>query len=195
MNITRYLSHQDYKFLANNFALSDAENNTSGPLSRGGIGDLKRQQLRDSNWIRIHNHLARKRTLNHLAKWLSCVVSTYPYDAFDCTRFSVNLHSIIVWTSRNSLLLHPPTKFTSSSRNTKFKDILPWNISWIIKKTISIRIAISYAMKWSIPFFEFVWKLMETETTTWSDFPNGGEAIVEQIIVSEGRNISKRAGP
>ena len=68
MNTTRYLSHQDYKFLANNFALSDAENNTSGPLSRGGIGDLKRQQLRDSNWIRIHNHLARKRTLNHLAK-------------------------------------------------------------------------------------------------------------------------------
>ena len=28
------------KFLANNFALSDAEGNTSGPLNRGGIGDL-----------------------------------------------------------------------------------------------------------------------------------------------------------
>ena len=28
------------KFLANNFALSDAENNTSGPLNRGGIADL-----------------------------------------------------------------------------------------------------------------------------------------------------------
>ena len=27
-------------FLANNFALSDAEDNTSGPLNRGGIGDL-----------------------------------------------------------------------------------------------------------------------------------------------------------
>ena len=27
-------------FLANNFALSDAEDNTSGPLSRGGIADL-----------------------------------------------------------------------------------------------------------------------------------------------------------
>ena len=28
------------KFLANNFALSDAEGNTSGPLKRGGIADL-----------------------------------------------------------------------------------------------------------------------------------------------------------
>ena len=28
------------KFFANNFALSDAEKNTSGPLNRGGIADL-----------------------------------------------------------------------------------------------------------------------------------------------------------
>ena len=28
------------KFLANNFALSDAEDNTSGPLNKGGIADL-----------------------------------------------------------------------------------------------------------------------------------------------------------
>ena len=28
------------KFLVNNFALSDAEDNTSGPLDRGGIADL-----------------------------------------------------------------------------------------------------------------------------------------------------------
>ena len=28
------------KFLANNFTLSDAEDNTSGPLNRGGIADL-----------------------------------------------------------------------------------------------------------------------------------------------------------
>ena len=35
--------------------------------------------LSDSNGIRTHSHLVRKRTLNHLAKlakWLSCVVST-----------------------------------------------------------------------------------------------------------------------
>ena len=42
--------------------------------------------LRDCNWTRTQNHLVRKRTLNHLAKltkWLSCVLSTYLYGAFD----------------------------------------------------------------------------------------------------------------
>ena len=46
--------------------------------------------------------------------------------------------------------LNPLTKFTSSSRSTKFKDILPWNISQMITKTIPIstRIITSYKMKW-----------------------------------------------
>ena len=30
-------------------------------------------------------------------------------------------------------------------------------------------------------------KSMETETTTWSEFPNGRKAIVEQILASEER--------
>ena len=45
----------------------------------------------DSNEIRTHNHLVRKRTLNHLAKlvnWLSCVVNTYLYGACDCMLLS-----------------------------------------------------------------------------------------------------------
>ena len=48
--------------------------------------------------------------------------------------------------------LNPLTKFTSSSRSFKFKDILPWIISQVITKTIPIstRIVISYAMKWDI---------------------------------------------
>ena len=49
--------------------------------------------------------------------------------------------------------LNPFTKFTSSSRSA-FKDIISWNISQMIKKTIpvSTRIVISYAMNWGIPF-------------------------------------------
>ena len=35
---------------------------------------------------------------------------------------------------------------------------------------------------------------METETTTWSEFPNGEKAIVEQILTSEEINKSKTAG-
>ena len=41
---------------------------------------------------------------------------------------------------------------------------------------------------------EFDGKLKETEAPTWPEFPNGGKAIVEQILVSEERNKSKRAG-
>ena len=41
---------------------------------------------------------------------------------------------------------------------------------------------------------ELVGKSMETETTTWSEFPNGGKAIAEQILVLEERNRSKRGG-
>ena len=36
--------------------------------------------------------------------------------------------------------------------------------------------------------------LMETETITWSEFPIGGKAIVEQILASEERNKSRRVG-
>ena len=35
---------------------------------------------------------------------------------------------------------------------------------------------------------------METETTTWSDFPNGRKASVEQILALEEKNKSIRAG-
>ena len=56
--------------------------------------------------------------------------------------------------------LNPLTKFTSSSISTKLKDIVPWNISLMITKTIPIstRIAISYAMKWGI-LLRISWKV------------------------------------
>ena len=70
--------------------------------------------LSDSNRIRTHNYLVRKRTLNHLAKQANdwAVVRAYLNGAFDCyviimprTCFRVNPHSIVAaWMSRNSLL-------------------------------------------------------------------------------------------
>ena len=79
----------------------------------------------------------------------------------------------IIWWKNKNLIKHSRHK------------LLPWNISKMILKTIatSIRIVISY----------MVLSLMETETTIWSEFLNGGKAIVKQIIVSEERNTSKRA--
>ena len=41
---------------------------------------------------------------------------------------------------------------------------------------------------------EFDGTSMETETTTWSEVPNGEKAIVEQILMSEERSKSKTAG-
>ena len=51
--------------------------------------------LSDCNGTRTHNHLVRKRPLTHLvklAKWLSCVSSTYMYSAFDCIFSSCHVH-------------------------------------------------------------------------------------------------------
>ena len=48
-------------------------------------------------------------------------------------------------------------------------------------------------MQWNgASYFEFIGKSMETVTTTWSEFLNRGKAIVEQILVTEERNKSKR---
>ena len=48
-------------------------------------------------------------------------------------------------------------------------------------------------MRWNgASFCELVEKSMETETTTWSEFPNGGKTIVEQILVSEERNSKEQ---
>ena len=48
-------------------------------------------------------------------------------------------------------------------------------------------------MQWNmVSYFEFVGKSMKTETTTLSEFPNGGKAIVEQILVPEERNQKEK---
>ena len=42
--------------------------------------------------------------------------------------------------------------------------------------------------------YEFDGKSTETETQTWSEFPNRGKAIIERILAAEERYKSKRAG-
>ena len=76
------------KFSANNFALSDAEDNTSGPLNRGGIADLPllrtllaiRQKSREHSFWEVmdsfvllaYASLAASRTL--LQRLLACTL-------------------------------------------------------------------------------------------------------------------------
>ena len=50
-------------------------------------------------------------------------------------------------------------------------------------------------MQWNrASHFEFIGKSTETETTAWSEFPNGVKVIIEQILASEEWNESNRAG-
>ena len=70
--------------------------------------------------------------------------------------------------------LNQLTKFTSTG--TEFKDVFPWNISQMIRKTIPIstRIILSYAMKWSILFwvwwkFNRNWKNNMVRTSQWKE--------------------------
>ena len=84
------------KFSANNFALSDAEDNTSGPLNRGGIADLPllrtllaiRQKSREpSFWeamgsfvLLAYASLASSRTL--LQQLLTFNYNYYPFELY-----------------------------------------------------------------------------------------------------------------
>ena len=86
------------KFLGNNFALSDAEDNSSGPLNRGGIADLPllrtllaiRQKSRepsfwemmDSFVLIAYASLAASRTL--LQRLLACLNFTLDSEDLFC---------------------------------------------------------------------------------------------------------------
>ena len=75
-------------------------------------------------WSLTQNHFALKRTINHLvklAKWLSCVLSTYLYGVFDCmflwcqVRVSEWIHLVVLPEYQET----PCTK--QAARNLKFK--------------------------------------------------------------------------
>ena len=79
--------------------------------------------LSDCNWTRTHNHLVDKRTLNHLAKlakWLSCVVSTYLYGAFDCMFLSCHVR-VSEWIHTLYLPECQGTPCSKQAWNLKFK--------------------------------------------------------------------------
>ena len=183
------------KFFANNFALSDAEDNTSGPLNKGGIANLPmlrtllalRQKSREPNFWEVKDSfvlvayasLAASRTL---LQWLLA-----------CLNFTLDSGDLFFWYKRKMWFLwimaatqaaknhgdawgltwflrwgiyvyinsnlNPLTKFTSSSRGTEFKDILPYHLSTITKTIpMSTTIVISHAMKRGILSWVY-WKV------------------------------------
>ena len=164
------------KASANNFALSDGEDKTPGPWNRAGIADLpmlrtllaihqkSREpsfwEVMDSFVLLAYASLPASRTL--LQQLLACLNFTLDSEDLFCWHKKSDFFEL--WQQHKQLKtmemniyinpnLHPFTKFSSSSRSTEFKDILPWNISQMIMKAIpvSTRIVISYAMKQGIP--------------------------------------------
>ena len=191
---------------AKNFALPDAEDNTSGPLNRGDIPDLPLlwtllaipQKSRGPRFrgviglfcfISIYTFRSFKNPFATIIN-LSELYFTFRFILFVKTKkmISMNYHSWKPWRwVKFDLMLtikdiyintnqNPLTKFTSSSssRSSEFRNILQWNISKMITKTvpISTRMVLTYVMKPSIPLWIW-WKSMVTETTTWSEFSNG----------------------
>ena len=88
---------------------------------------------------------------------MKCGSSTSCWKPWRWMRFDVILTMRDLYINSTLNLL---TKFTSTSRSTEFKDILPWNISQMIMKTfpISTKIVMSYAMKGGILFWIY-WKV------------------------------------
>ena len=209
-------------FSANNFALSDSEGNTSRWLNRRAIADLPllrtllaicQKSREPSFWEMMESFFSSickfdvfKKPFTTITSLLELYVwfrrfilllqtkkaismsygsSASSWKQWRWVRFDLILTVRDIYSNSS---LNRPTKFTSKGKSTEVKDILPWNISQIIMKIIPIsrRIVASCC--------ECIGKSMETETTTWSKFPNGGKAIVEQILVSEEINKSVRAG-
>ena len=81
----------------------------------------------DCNRIRTHNHLVLKPTLNHsakLTKWLSCVLNTYLYGAFDCIFLSCQVR-ISEWIHTLQLPECQGTPCPKQVRNLKVKWLQP----------------------------------------------------------------------
>ena len=141
------------KFSANNFALSDAEDNTSRPLNRGGITYLP---LLRTLFSELYFRFTRFIRLVQTKKVISMNYgsSTSSWRRMRRVRLELLLTMRDIYSNSS---LNPLLKFTSSSsRGAEFIDILlPWNISQMIIETvpISMRIVINYTMKLSIPLW------------------------------------------
>ena len=177
------------KFSANNFALTDAEDNTFWPLNRGNIiADLvllrtllaicqnswepsfqrwtPESQVMDSLVLLAYAHLAASRTLGQ--ELLACPNFTldsedlfYWYKQkrwFQWTMAAAQTAENhgdewgLTWYLRWRIYTSIPT-WTHSKNSlaaAETKHIFQGNLSQMITKTVSIRIVISYAVKWGI---------------------------------------------
>ena len=92
--------------------------------------------------------------------------------------------------------LNQLTKFISSSRRTEFKDILPNDHEDLLNQHKNSHKPHGETGNPVSSLLKSQWKLGQkvNGNRLYSEFPNEGKAIVEQILASEERNESKKAG-
>ena len=97
--------------------------------------------LIDCNRTQTHNHLVRKGTLNHLpklAKWLSCVVSTYLYRVFDCIFLSCHVR-VSEWILTLYLPECKGTPYSKHTRTWHNKKIQSFILMFCSKKIFTLK--------------------------------------------------------
>ena len=83
--------------------------------------------LSDCNWTQTQNHLVSKRTLNHLAKWMSVQLRT----KWLWVRIQLQSTVLFLWilqNLKNSLFYRPPLVVASGATYASLKITLLWNL-------------------------------------------------------------------
>ena len=117
------------KFSANDFALPDVEDNTVGQLNRGSVADLLLWRTLLAFWRQSHE-------LSLLEVIHSCFISIRKFGIFK-NPFS-RITSLFVQTKEINFMSYD----FSSSRSTKFKNILSWSLFILKLVPISMRVTI-----------------------------------------------------
>ena len=119
--------------------------------------------------------------------------STSCWKLWRWARFDMILTMRYIYINSN---LNQLTKFISSSRRTEFKDILPNDHEDLLNQHKNSHKPHGETGNPVSSLLKSQWKLGQkvNGNRLYSEFPNEGKAIVEQILASEERNESKKAG-
>ena len=113
--------------------------------------------LIDSTGIRTHNHLVLKRTLNYLAKvakWLSCVLSTYLHGGFDC--MLLLLVGLRVWIPLLSLKL-PIWRLLQARSSLTFRQTIECRFTLKLVRDMTITCSQMHRTDRNLQYSSVIW--------------------------------------
>ena len=113
--------------------------------------------LIDSTGIRTHDHLVLKRTLNYLAKvakWLSCVLSTYLHGGFDC--MLLLLVGLRVWIPLLSLKL-PIWRLLQARSSLTFRQTIECRFTLKLVRDMTITCSQMHRTNRNLQYSSVIW--------------------------------------